>query len=184
MKRLTTNVYRLSKSLAYFYSKSLNKNNREYLEKLILTLYNQQSKLCYSFISYSISFALDSIISNSVKIFYDDLYLNLTSKQSIRRIYSFIFSDDQQLDGRYITSLILSSGQFNGINPLIYISNQIPTNIIKQHDIQQITFSGKLNRLASERLIQDYWQNPIKQGLINININILQLQEYLSYPSK
>jgi hypothetical protein len=112
------------------------------------------------------------------------LYLNITSKKFIRRVYSFIFNDDQQLDGRYFSSLILSSGQFTGINPLTYISNQIPIDVIKQRDIQKITFSGKLSQLSAERILKDYWQNPIKQGLINVKIIIIQLQKYLSYSSK
>jgi len=170
MQRLKNRVYRLSKSFSYFYSNPLSTNDRDYLQKLILTLYNQ----------------LNSIISNNVKILFEDLYLNITSKQSIQRIYSFIFNNDQQLDGRYSSSsLILSSGQFNSLqNPLNYISNQIPIDVIKQRDIQQITFSGKLTRLSAEKILKDYWQNPTKQGLINVNIIIIQLQEYLIYLSK
>jgi hypothetical protein len=186
MKRLTTRVYRLSKSYSYFYSHSLSKNDRDYLEKLLLTLHNQQSKFyILQSLFLSRSLYLDSIISTHVKIFMEDLYFNLTSKQIIRRIYSFLFANDQQLDGRYFPSLILSSGQFNSIqNPLNYVSNQIPMNIIKQRDVQQITFSGKLTRLSAERILKDYWQNPIKQGLTNVQIIIIELQEYLSYSSK
>ena len=117
----------------------------------------------------------------------EDLYFNLTSKQIIRRVYPFLFSDDQLLDGRYFPSLVLSSGQFNRINsleiPLNYVSNQIPIDVIKQHDVQQITFSGKLTRLSAEKILKDYWQNPIKQGLNNVQIIIIELQEYLSYSS-
>lgn len=185
MKRLTTKVYRLSKSYSYFYTNSLLNDDRDYLEKLILTLYNQQSKLYYYYeILFLYFLFIGSIRSNNVQILFEDLYVNLTSKQSIRRIYSFIFHNDQQLDGRYTSPLMLSPGQFIGINPLIYISNEIPINIIKQRDIQQITFSGKLNQLSAERLLKDYWQNSNKQGLLNVNIVILQLQEYLSYSSK
>jgi hypothetical protein len=123
-----------------------------------------------------------------VKILFEDLYLNLTSKMSIRRVYSFIFYNNQQLDGRYFSALILSSGQFNRINslqnPLNYISNHIPVDVIQQRDVQQITFSGKLNRLTAERILKDYWQNPMKQGLTNVNILLIQLQEYLLYSSK
>jgi hypothetical protein len=57
-------------------------------------------------------------------------------------------------------------------------------DMIKQRDIQQITFSGKLTRLSAERILKDYWQNPIKQGLTNVKITIIDLQEYLSYSSK
>jgi hypothetical protein len=131
---------------------------------------------------------LDSIITNNVKILFEDLYLNITSNKFLRRIYLFIFNNDQQLDGRYFSSLILSSGLFQGINslqnPLNYISNQIPINLIKQRDIQQITFSGKLTRLSIERILKDYWQNPSKQGLTNVNIIIIQLQEFLIDSSK
>jgi hypothetical protein len=123
-----------------------------------------------------------------MKILTEDLYFNLSSKQTIRRVYALIFSNDQQLDGRYFPSLILSSGQFHRINslqnPLNYVSNQIPMDMIKQRDIQQITFSGKLTRLSAERILKDYWQNPIKQGLTNVKITIIDLQEYLSYSSK
>jgi len=123
-----------------------------------------------------------------MKILYEDLYINLTSMKSIRRIYSFAFYNEQELDGRYLSSLVLSSGQFNRINyiqnPLNYISNQIPIDLIKQRDIQQITFSGKMSRLFVERILKDYWRNPVKQGLINANVRIIQLQEYLAYSSK
>ena len=51
IKRLTTRVYRLSKSYSYFYSHPLSIDDRDYLEKLLLTLHNQQSKFqFYSFI--------------------------------------------------------------------------------------------------------------------------------------
>jgi hypothetical protein len=123
-----------------------------------------------------------------MKILYEDLYINLTSMKSIRRIYSFAFYNEQELDGRYFSSLVLSSGQFNRINyiqnPLNYISNQIPIDLIKQRDIQQITFLGKISRLSVERILKDYWQNPVKQGLINANIRSIRLQEYLAYSSK
>jgi hypothetical protein len=172
MQRSATHIYRLSKAYSYFYSNDVSINNRDYLQKLVLNLFNQQS----------------SIRSNHVNIFYEDLYLNTTSMKSIRRIYLFIFSNEQQLDGRFLSSIILSSGQFNGINyiqnPLNYKSNQIPMNLIKQRDIQQITFHGKMSRLSAERLLEDYWQNPVKQGLTNVNIVIIKLQEYLIYSSK
>jgi len=45
MSQLKNHVYYLSKSYSYFYSNYLSRNEREYLEKLILTLYNQQSKI-------------------------------------------------------------------------------------------------------------------------------------------
>jgi hypothetical protein len=55
--------------------------------------------------------------------------------KSIRRIYLFIFYNEQQLDGRFLSSIHLSAGQFNGINyiqnPLNYISNYIPPEFIK-----------------------------------------------------
>ncbi|CAF2376052.1 unnamed protein product [Rotaria sp. Silwood2] len=171
MQRLTNRVYRLSTSFSYFYSNSLSINDRNYLQKLILILFNQQN----------------SIISNDVKILYEDLYLNKTSMKIIRRIYLFVFYNGQVLDGRYLSSLILSSEQFNGIdyvqNPLNYKSNQILIDVIKQRDIQQITFSGKISKLSAERILKDYWQNPIKQDLPNTIVDIIQLQEYLAYSS-
>ncbi|CAF3578872.1 unnamed protein product [Adineta steineri] len=167
--RLSFHVYRLSKSYSYFYTNSLSQNDRNYLEKLLLTVYNQQN----------------SILSNHIEIFYEDLYLNITSMKSIHRIYLFIFYNEQELDGRYLSSIMLSSGQFNSIpKPLNYISNQIPTNLIQQRNIQQITFLGKINKLLAEKILKDYWQNPIKQGLINVKILILRVQEYLAYSSK
>ncbi len=45
MQRLITRVYRLSKAYSYFYSTTLTANDQDYLQRLILTLYNQQSKL-------------------------------------------------------------------------------------------------------------------------------------------
>ncbi len=44
MQRLLTRVYLLSEAYSYFYLNSLTTNDRDYLQRLILTLYNQQSK--------------------------------------------------------------------------------------------------------------------------------------------
>jgi hypothetical protein len=41
-----------------------------------------------------------------------------------------------------------------------------------------------MSRLSAERLLTDYWQNPMKQGLENIDISIIKLKEYLTYSSK
>ena len=131
---------------------------------------------------------LDSITSDRVRILYEDFYLNITSLKSIRRIYIFVFSNEQELDGRYLSSLVLAPGQFIGINylqnPLNYISNQIPIDVVKQLDVQQITFAGQMSRLSSERILKDYWQNPVKQGLINAKIHLIESQEYLAYAMK
>ena len=43
MQRIKTRIYRLSKSFSYFYSHPLTANDRYYLQKLILILYNRQS---------------------------------------------------------------------------------------------------------------------------------------------
>jgi hypothetical protein len=131
---------------------------------------------------------LDSITSDRVRILYEDFYLNITSLKSLRRIYIFVFSNEQELDGRYLSSLVLSPGQFIGINhlqnPLNCTSNQIPMNVVKQLDVQQITFAGQMSRLSAERILNDYWQNPVKQGLINAKIYLIESQEYLAYSMK
>jgi len=44
MQRLLTQVYRLSEAYSYFYLNDLTANDQDYLQRLILTLYNQQSK--------------------------------------------------------------------------------------------------------------------------------------------
>lgn len=44
MQRVTTRVYRLAKAYSYFYANALTPNDREYLQRLVLTTYNQQSK--------------------------------------------------------------------------------------------------------------------------------------------
>ena len=44
MQRLTTRVYRLAKAYSYFYTNSLTTNDQIFLQRLIVTLYNQQSK--------------------------------------------------------------------------------------------------------------------------------------------
>ena len=44
MQQITTRVYRLSKAYSYFYANPLTSNDRDFLQRLILTLYNQQSK--------------------------------------------------------------------------------------------------------------------------------------------
>ena len=131
------------------------------------------------------SLLLDSIQSNKIRILHEDLYFNFTSIKSVHRIYFFIFHHHQELDGRCSSSLILPSRQFNSVQiPLNYISNQTPKDLIRQRDIQQITFLGKINRLSVERILRDYWQHPAKQGLTNVKVLIIQLQKYLAYSSK
>jgi hypothetical protein len=44
MQRLVTRVYRLSEAYSYFYANILTTIDQNYLQNLILTLYNQQSK--------------------------------------------------------------------------------------------------------------------------------------------
>lgn len=190
LRRITTPLYRLSKAYSYLYSHPLSISDRDYLEKLLLTLHNQQSKYPSSFIDFlhfSRSF-VDSISANRVKILAENLYYNLTSKQTIRRVYSFPFSNEQHIDGRYFPSLILTAGQFYRMNslqnPLNYISNQFPSNVVEQRDIQQIIFSGKLTHYSAERILKDYWENPLKQGLINLQLKIIDVQEYLSNSSR
>lgn len=127
---------------------------------------------------------LGSIKSDDVKILSEDLYLNKTSMKTIQRIHAFVFYHEQELDARYIPSLVLYSEQFNSVayikKPLYYISNQNLIDVIKQRDVQQITFSGKISKLSAEKLLKDYWQNPAKQGFININVIVIERQEYLS----
>ena len=43
LQRLLTRVYRLSKAYSYFFSNSLTISERDYLQRLILATYNQQS---------------------------------------------------------------------------------------------------------------------------------------------
>ena len=105
--------------------------------------------------------------------------------QSVRRVYSFVFHDDHELDGRYLSAIVLPVAQFSHIQqPLNTISNQIPVDLINQRDIQHITFSGKISPSVAQRILQDYWQNPAKQGLTNVKIFIIKLQEYCAYSSK
>jgi hypothetical protein len=68
--------------------------------------------------------------------------------------------------------------------PLTFVSNQIPINVVKQRDVQQITFTGKISQTLAQSALIDYWQNPIRQGLINANVFIIQLQQYLVYSIK
>ena len=101
---------------------------------------------------------------------------------------TFLFYNDQILDGRYLSSLVLSPSQFISPffiqTPLIYISNLMSTNVIKQRDIQQITFTGKVSRTILQAALINYWQNPVRQGLTNANVVIIQWQQYLVYSLK
>jgi hypothetical protein len=67
---------------------------------------------------------------------------------------------------------------------LTYISNLIPINVVKQRDIQQITFTGKVSQTLAQSALTDYWQNPVRQGLTNANVYIIQLQQFLVYSIK
>ncbi len=123
-----------------------------------------------------------------MKILLQDPYLNLTSLTNIQRVYAFVFYNDQELDGRYLSSLILSPSEFIGPYylqiPLTFISNSIPINVVKQRDVQQITFTGKVSQTLAQSALIDYWQNPVRQGLINANVYIIQLQQFLVYSIK
>lgn len=120
-----------------------------------------------------------------MKILLEDPYLNISSLTEIQRVYAFLFYNDQEIDGRYLSSLILSPSQFSGPyyiqTPLTYVSNLIPANVVKQRDVQQITFTGKVSRTLVQTALIDYWQNPVRQGLTNANVYVIQLQQYLVY---
>ncbi|CAF1547561.1 unnamed protein product, partial [Adineta steineri] len=169
MQRILTRIYRLAKAYSYFYTNHLTINDRDYLQRLILTTYNQQN----------------TITSNSVRVMLEDPYLNTSSLSTIERVYAFLFYNDQELDGRYLSALILSPTQFTGPYysqiPLTFVSNIIPSNVVKQRDVQLITFTGKISRTLAQTALIDYWQNPAKQGLTNANVYILQLQQYFVY---
>ncbi len=57
-------------------------------------------------------------------------------------------------------------------------------NVVQQRDVQQITFTGKITRTLAQPALIDYWQNPVRQGLINANVYIIQIQQYLVYSIK
>lgn len=57
-------------------------------------------------------------------------------------------------------------------------------NLVKQRDVQQISFTGKVTQTLSQTALIDYWQNPIRQGLINANVYIIQLQQYFVFSTK
>lgn len=48
MQRIVTPLYRLSRAYSYFYGNRLTINDREYLERLVLTIYNRQSEHFFS----------------------------------------------------------------------------------------------------------------------------------------
>jgi hypothetical protein len=131
---------------------------------------------------------LGSITSNNVRILLQDPYLNITSLTDIQRVYAFLFYNDQELDGRYLSSLNLSPSEFLGPYymqiPSTYVSNLVPINVVEQRDVQQITFTGKVSRTLAQSALVDYWQNPVRQGLMNANVIIIQLQQYLVYSLK
>ncbi|CAF1308851.1 unnamed protein product, partial [Rotaria sordida] len=75
MQRLINCVYYLSKAYSYFYLNYLTINHRQYLQRLVLTLYNQQN----------------SITSNNIKGLLEDSYLNISSLTTTQRIYTLVF---------------------------------------------------------------------------------------------
>ena len=188
LQRLTTHVYRLSEAFAYFYQNSLSDNDRDYLQRLILNLYNQQSSsINHSIENLSSSFSVysGSITSNTATVLFEESYLNLTSSSYIQRAYVFLFYNDQELDGRYTSSITLSSALFSGPYylqiPLTFISNYVPTSVVKQRYIQQVTFTGKPSRTIVQTALNDYWQIPTRLGLTNSNVYVITFKQYLVY---
>lgn len=84
--------------------------------------------------------------------------------------------------------MVLSPSQFTSPfyvqMPLTYISNSIPINVVKQRDVQQISFTGKVSQSIVLTGLIDYWQNPIRQGLSNANVYIIQFKQYLVFSIK
>ncbi|CAF1290536.1 unnamed protein product, partial [Rotaria sordida] len=68
-------IIHLSKAYSYFYLNYLTINHRQYLQRLVLTLYNQQN----------------SITSNNIKGLLEDSYLNISSLTTTQRIYTLVF---------------------------------------------------------------------------------------------
>ncbi|CAF1196215.1 unnamed protein product, partial [Didymodactylos carnosus] len=168
LQRLTMRVYRLAKAFSYFYSNKLSSTDQDYLQRLILTLYNLKA----------------SVITNNVQILLEDPYLNTSSNAIINRVYVFAFYNDQEFDGRLVSPLVIGKSQFNGPyilqTPLTYVSNQIPFYVIKQRDTQQITLTGKVGQSLSQAALIDYWQNPIRQGLNTTTVVILRRDQTVS----
>jgi hypothetical protein len=131
---------------------------------------------------------LDSITGNNARVLLEDAHVNLSSTATVQRVYAFVFYNEQELDGRYLSTLTLSPSQFTGPfyiqSPLTYMSNLQPMNVVKQRDLQQITYTGKVSRQLIQTALFDYWQNPVRQGLTNANIIIVQYQQYLVYTVK
>lgn len=104
---------------------------------------------------------------------------------TVQRVYVFVFYNDQLLDGRYLMSIILAPSQFVGPffiqSPLTFISNLLSMGLVKQRDVQQIAFTGRVSRMIVQSGLTDYWQNPIRQGLTNALVTVIEFEQYFVY---
>ena len=116
-------------------------------------------------------------------LIHEDLYVNISSSETVRRVYVALSNDDEELDGRYLARLFLSAEEqpeSNGVQrPSSLRSNEVPEDLIDGRDMQQITLTGKMTRTAGERRLSDVWLNSMQQTFLPVKVSILYLQEYL-----
>ena len=189
LQRVTNRVYRLSKAYSYLYANSVSASSRDHLEKLLLILYNRKSEMpFYSAVSGILVLHSDSLAGNNVRFLHEERYVNVTTTKPVYSAHLFVFHDENELDGRYSAPFPLASDQPIGmdeVQPLLsFVHNEIPIDVINERHLQQISLTGKISRMSAERMLKDYWQNPLKQGLTDARIHIVQLQEYLAYSMK
>ena len=120
---------------------------------------------------------------SEVKILNEEVYFHKDSMKAAHRVYVAIIHQNEQLDGRLLSSFSSLSEKMTGVNdrqiPFSFDSNKIPVDFIKQSHLQQITFTGKLTARIAEGLLQNYWRQIPLEGSIDVSITILQLQDYL-----
>ena len=183
MQRINNRVYDLSKTLSYLYANPTSSADREYLEKVIAMIHQQHSQYCDQRSEIFYRFSLDSMSNSEVKVLSEEVYFQRDSMKAVHRIYVSISHQTEQLDGRLFPSFHSLSEKMTGVTdrqiPISFDSKKIPADLIKQRQLQQITFTGKLTERSAEDLLQSYWRQRALDGPMDVSVTILQLQDYL-----
>jgi hypothetical protein len=106
--------------------------------------------------------------------------VNISSAETLRRVYVTLLNYDEELDARFASPLLLPSNEESEVqHPLSLRSDEVPAGLIDGRDMQQITLTGKMSRRTAEQRVMEIWLNSMQQKFLPVKVSIVHLQEYL-----